>query len=126
MRINGRTDARSCIPVYSSYDKRHYTTTSVRYFLMTKCFGSTSLVVCNRKPHFHFHQFLNQFWSIRKHILFQTVQSTNPLTEEEHNFLDHIEQKIHQQAAKNAEEARQRQVCTQPSIFRSFFELVKS
>ena len=36
--------------------------------------------------------------------------STNPLTEEENNFLDHIEQKIHQQAARNAEEARQRQV----------------
>ena len=47
---------------------------------------------------------------MRKQILFQTVQSTNPLTEEEHNFLDHIEQKIHQQAAKNAEDARQRQV----------------
>ena len=48
------------------------------------------------------------------------MQSTNPLTEEEHNFLDHIEQKIHQQAAKNAEEARQRQVYVQPSILLSF------
>ena len=55
------------------------------------------------------------FWSTQ--FLFQTVQSTNPLTEEENNFLDHIEQKIHQQAAKNAEEARQRQVWTRASIF---------
>ena len=68
---------------------------------------------------------LHQFWSMRKQILFQTVQSTNPLTEEEHNFLDHIEQKIHQQAAKNAEDARQRQVWAKPSISsRSFFELL--
>ena len=44
-----------------------------------------------------------QFW-------FKTVESTDPLTTEENNFLDHIEQKIHQTAAENEERARQRQV----------------
>ena len=48
MRINGRTDARSCIPVYSSYDKRHYTTTTVRYFAFSY-FVSSGLVVFDRK-----------------------------------------------------------------------------
>ena len=38
------------------------------------------------------------------------MQSTNPLTEEENNFLDHIEQKIHQEAARNADEPRQRNI----------------
>ena len=51
------------------------------------------------------------------------MQSTNPLTEEENNFLDHIEQKIHQQAAKNAEEARQRQVCSSARSISDLFRI---
>ena len=53
----------------------------------------------------------------------QTVESTNPLTTEEHNFLDHIEQKIHQTAAENAERARQRQVSLS-SFYRLSNELI--
>ena len=32
VRINGRPPAKSCIPVYSSYDKKYFTMTSVRNF----------------------------------------------------------------------------------------------
>ena len=32
VRINGRPATKSCIPVYSSYDKKYFTMTSVRYF----------------------------------------------------------------------------------------------
>ena len=51
------------------------------------------------------------------------MESTNPLTTEENNFLDHIEQKIHQTAAENAERARQRQVSLS-SFYRLSNELI--
>jgi len=67
--INGvvQQSAKSCVPVYSSYSKRHFATSS-------------------------------------------TIESTDPLTTEENDFLDNIERKIHQTAAENEERARQRQI----------------